>query len=279
MGDEEGDQGLQVEEATDVQSQDQGDQQEEVNPLWNDLLETLPPVLHSQVTPHLKKWDQNYQNSLQKVHSEYESFKPFKEQNIPADQINYALQLMRAIESEPEQAVKALQAYLGTTETAPVTQTQEQGQVESDVPDELFQHPKFVELQNVVQTLTQQLQTQTQVQEQRAQQEREQQEYAQIESELKQLHETHGDFDERFILSLAAAQIPTNPNITLEQCVQAYKEHVQQILTESRRPNAPKVVGTGGLAPDNQIGKNDLKDSKNRKAIVAQMLQAASNQT
>ena len=254
-----------LEEGSPVQSGIETQEQEDKhNPAWDSLLESMPSSLHSTITPHLKQWDRNYQDGINKVHSQYESFKPYVENNVTREQIDYALQIMQAIETRPQDMIKALQDYTGMSK-AEATQVvaDEQGQVETEVPDELFNHPKFLEMQQMVQTVAQHLVTQKQAEESLLQDK-------QLADELEGLKTTHGDYDEEYVLTLAMA----NPDKTLEQCVLAYKAKVTELVEQSRRAPAPKVLGQGGGAPDNQIQQSDLKDPKNRKAVIAQMLAA-----
>lgn len=235
------------------------------NPAWDSLLESMPSSLHSTITPHLKQWDRNYQDGINKVHSQYESYKPYVENNVTREQIDYALQIMQAIETRPQDMIKALQDYTGMSKAeATAVVADEQGQVETEVPEELFNHPKFLEMQKMVQTVAQHLVTQKQQEESTAQDKA-------LATELEGLKETHGDYDEEFVLTLAMA----NPDKSLEDCVLAYKAKVTEMVEKSRRAPAPKVLGQGGGAPDNQMQQSDLKDPKNRKAVIAQMLAAS----
>lgn len=231
-----------------------------LNPAWNDLLSVVPEMLHSQVTPHLEKWDKNYQDGINKVHSQYEPYKPYLEGNIAPDQINYALQLMNAIEERPADVISALQEYAGIQSGEG---TEEQGQVEESEIPEFMDHPEFQKISKMVETMAQLM-----VQQNYSQQES--QEDAALSAELDELHTKFGDYDEEWVLTRAA----NNPNVPLAKHVEAYKEFETRIRTESRRPPGPKVLGAGGIAPDNQVEVNKL-DDKGRRNLVAQMLQSA----
>lgn len=259
-------QGLEEAEASPevVETEQETSQEDKMNPAWSPMLEALPSSLHSTVTPFLKDWDRNYQDGINKVHSQYAAYKPYLENNIDPGKIDYALQIMQAVETRPEDMIKALQAYTGMSkEEATAVVAEEQGQVETEVPEELFSHPKFQEMEKMVQTVAQHLVAQKE-QEQNDEQDR------LLNAELTTLKEKHGDYDEEFVLTYAMA----HPDKSLEESVLAYKEKITQALAESRKP-APKVLGQGGAAPDNQITKTDLKDPKTRKSVIAQMLQAA----
>lgn len=235
-----------------------------LNPAWNDLLEVVPSQLHSQVTPHLEKWDRNYQESLNKVHSQYDPYQPYVDNNIAPDQINYALQLMQAIEARPAEVIKALQEYAGLTkQEATQVQAEQQGQVdaETEVPD-FINHPEFQKMNKMVETMAQLL-VQRNLTEQQSQEDQ------QLSAELEALHQSKGEFDEEWVLTRAL----NHPNESLEKHVDAYKEFVNGIISNTRKPG-PRILSAGGIAPNNQLDPKTL-DDKERRGLVAQMLQAA----
>lgn len=259
--------------------QDTGQQQEVteqepegsgLNPAWNDLLGVVPSQLHSQVTPHLEKWDRNYQESIGKVHSQYEPYKPYLDNQIAPEQINYALQLVQAIESRPAEVIQALQQFAGLEDTTQgqgqQNQTGQQGQVddETEVPD-FVNHPEFQKINEMVNAMAQILVQQNMSQQQS-------QEDQQLAEELDQLHETHGDFDEEWVLTRAL----NNPEASLEDHVKAYHQFETSIVEKVRKPG-PRVMGAGGAAPDNQVDVNKL-DGAGRRSLIAQMLQASAQQ-
>lgn len=233
------------------------------NPAWNDFLEVVPSQLHSQVTPVLSKWDQGVQQKINQVHSQYEPYKPFLEEKIAPDQINYALSVIQAIENNPKEVLQALQAYIGEDENAEQGQNNQQpGDGSTDTPDWL-NHPEFKKINDMVtsmaQIMVQQRQTETQAQED-----------ARIEGELKTLKEKHGDFDEQWVLTKALAD-----DGDLDKAVQAYKQFETSVLEKQRQPG-PKVLGAGGSVPNPTSTKG--MDSKDRRSIVQQMLANAAQQ-
>lgn len=233
-----------------------------INPAWNELLESVPSSLHSQITPHLQKWDQNYQSGIQKVHSQYEPFKPFLEKEIPVDKLQYGLQLMQAIEERPGEVMEALKRAMGVDdEVEPEGSDEEQGQDPSDIRN----HPEFKKVSEMVETMAQILVQQQQT----AQQSQEDQA---LSKELDDLHKAHGDFDEEWVLTKALAK----PDVPLEKHVAAYQEWEKGLLAKQRQPG-PKVLGAGGGAPNSQVEVSKLGD-KERRGLIAQMLQSASNQ-
>src|SRR5216117_1810141 len=61
------------------------------NPAWDGLLGKLPSQYHQAILEDLKSWDQNYNTGIQKVHSQYEPWKPFIENQVEPDEVNNAL--------------------------------------------------------------------------------------------------------------------------------------------------------------------------------------------
>ena len=236
-----------------------------INPAWNEMLEVLPSSLHSLVTPHLQKWDQNYQSGIQKVHSQYEAYKEYLDNQIAPDQINYGLNLMRAIEERPGEVMAALQQAMGIQDPPKVEEPNPDEQGQFDANTDFLNHPKLQNMEQMVNTIAQILVQQGQSQQEAAEDEA-------LSNELDQMHEKHGDFDEEWVLTKMLA----NPNIPIEKHVEAYKQFVTGIIQQQRQPG-PKVMGAGGGAPNNQIVPGQL-DDKGRRSLVAQMLEAAHQQ-
>jgi hypothetical protein len=234
-----------------------------INPAWNDLLSSVPTGLHSQITPHLNKWDQNFQSKISEVHSQYEPYKPFIENNVQADQIQYALGIMSAIEERPQEVLNALKAYIGEEEQQGLVDNSGNGPDETEQP-EWMNHPEWKKTQEMVnaiaQILVEQRQTSTQAEMD-----------SQLDQELTAAKEKFGDYDEEWVLNHAL-----NKNVTIEQAAQAYKDFENQIISKNRQPGPP-VLGAGGSVPNPSFDPSKM-DDKDRRATVAQILANAANQ-
>lgn len=249
---------------TEVSGSNEESQEVKLNPAWNELLEVVPSQLHSQVLPHLKNWDRNYQQGIDKVHSQYEPYKNYLENKVSPEQIDYAMNVVRAVEERPEEMVKALQAYMGISKSEAeevVAASEGTGEVDTEIPEELFTHPKFQQMEQTLQSVAQYLvqQQQTLANEQEDQK---------LTKELADLKTAHGEFDEEYVLTKALA----DPNKPLETHVKEYQSRISEALAAKQRTPGPKVLGNGGSAPDNQITKESLNDPKVRKSMIAQML-------
>ena len=241
-------------------------EEDALHPSWSELMGALPSSLHSTVTPYLKNRDKNYQDGINKVHSQYADYKPLIENKVPRERIDYALQVAQAIEERPADIIKALQEFTGMSKAeATEVVNGEPGQVETELPDELLQHPKFQEMERMLQTVAQHLVTQKQTEEQAKQDE-------QLTKDLETLRESKGDFDEEVVLTYAYM----NPEKSLEEAVDWAKSKITAALETQRRP-APRVLGQGGGTVNSQITPDQMKNPQDRKAVIAQML-AAGNQ-
>lgn len=240
-----------------------------LNPAWSELLGVVPSDLHSQVTPHLQEWDKNFQTKINEVHSQYAPYKPLVESQVPYEQIQYAMSVMQAIDSEPLKVIEALQNYAKANGLLQeeLSGTEQQGQVdETEIPEEWLKHPAIQQMQQQIQTVAQFLVQQETAKSDSA-------EDAKLQSELETLRQQHGEYDEEWVLTRAL----NNPDAKLEDHVKAYKQFEQGIIAKQRQPG-PKVMGGGGVAPDNQVDVKAL-DDKGRRAYIASLLQGANQQS
>lgn len=234
-----------------------------INPAWNELLDVMPSSLHSQITPHLSKWDQNFQTKVNEVHSQYEPYKPFLENQVNPEQINYALGILQAIEERPDEVLKALQAFIGEEDNTKQQGLPTQDNGPSEQP-EWMQHPEWIKTQEmlntVAQLMVQQRQTETQQAEDNA-----------LDAELTAAKTTYGEYDEEWVLTKMY-----NAGLSVDDAVKAYKEFESSVASRNQKPGPP-VLGPGGSIPNQDYKPSNL-DSKGKRAIVAQMLQQHAQQ-
>ena len=242
---------------------------EGINPAWNDLLSDLPAGLHSQVVPHLKKWDQNYQTGIEKVHSKYAPFKPFVDKGIDPQIVEWGTNLALGLQSKPGDVINAMVAYArenGITLEEAMEEMEEAANEQGLSNDEV--DPQISQLTQTVQELQSKVQ-------QSEQEKAEQAELEAIQAEVKELTEKYGEFDEEWVLTRALS----DPSNSIENAVKAFKELEKSILERNQtpvRPGAPQVLGPGGTAPT--AGNEAPASPAERKKLVQQMLQQ-SNQS
>lgn len=238
---------------------------EGINPAWNDLLGTIPEDLHSQVTPHLRNWDTNFNNKVQEVQSEWAPFKEFKEAGINPEQLRMGLGVMQAINDDPRKVYDLLaqQFNFGANNGQGDNEPQfsdEYNTLPQEVRDKLA---KFDEVQKNLDTLTQwaaqQQQTMTESQAQ-------QQEDAALEQTMSNLKAKYGEFNEQFVLAQMFAG--SDPDTAVKE----YQQLVETISSDAQRPKAPKILGSGSIVPGESGLDPKKMDSKQTKDFVVQML-------
>jgi len=245
-------------------SPDAGDNTPGPNPAWNDVLSVLPEQFHQVVTPHFQKWDDSANQRIESVNSqlkEFESYKPFAEHGITSDEIEQGLRLMYEINNNPQNVYNALQnAYNFNQQQAAAneeTETDEDNPagLPPEVMEKLSQHDGL--LQAVSQIVLNDAKAKQDAQADVA-----------LETELSQLKEAHGEYDEDYVLTKMMS------GMSGEDAVKSYQALVQSLAP---KPFAPNVLGnssgSGAGLPSNAIDPTKLsgKDTRN---LVAQMLAA-----
>lgn len=235
-----------------------------INPAWNPLLEQLPTSLHGMVTPHLKTWDQNYQQGLQKVHSEYESWKPFQEAGLDPDALYQGYQIQQALEADPEKFVQAVMEHYGVTFPQQGQQPEEEiGEEEPGLYD-INQDPEFQRYGQMTEKMAELLIAQQQ-------EAADQQSDAALDADLADARKNMGEFDEDYVLQRILyyqEDVPT--------AVKSYQTHVEGIISQHRNPatSAPVIMGSGGGTPAQNTVVNNMSP-QDRRALIAQTLAAA----
>lgn len=247
-------------------------QQEEVkfNQAWNPLLEKLPTSLHNLVTPHLKEWDRNYNEGIQKVHSQYAPYKPFLESQVDPEAINNALLISNALENDPTGLISQLiDYYKYEVPKQPVEQGQgnqpQDESVDEGIPYDVTQHPEFQRMAKMVELLGQNTLQQTEAQ---LQMEAD----AQIEKDFAEAKQRLGDFDESQV-----AQIMYLQQVDIDTAVKMHNDMVQNILQKHRSPgqSAPVLMGGGGGLPSKQTNVSKMTEAQRRQLIVQTLAENA----
>lgn len=92
--------GEEIQSTTDnVQEQSNG------NPAWDEALGAIPPEFHGHLKDHFSKWDKGVQTRFEKVQQEFsplKAYKEFAERNVPTKDIEQALQVYQAINTQPK---------------------------------------------------------------------------------------------------------------------------------------------------------------------------------
>lgn len=231
-----------------------------INPAWNDMLGIIPEDLHSQVTPHLRNWDTNFNTKVQQVQSEYAPFAEFKEAGVSPEQIRMSMGLAKALEDNPKQVYDLL-AQQFNFGAGP-------GQGDPDVvDDELADLPDAVKQKlEMFDAVQKQLDTLTQWAVTQQNSSAEAQEDQALENLMANLKTEHGEFDEHYVLSKMQAGMDP------KDAVADYNSFVERITTDAQRPKAPKILGSGSIIPGEQGVDPRKLNPQATKDLVTQML-------
>lgn len=249
-----------------------------IHPAYQEILDSLPESLHSQVIPTLKKWDEGVQKKINDLHTTYDPYKNFIENNVPTDYIEQAIVLMDSFNENPEEVVaKAVEHYnLDWAQKAELEkQLKEAERVNRSSNDDddddlvdLEEDERFLEVQKT----TKELAEWRKAQEEEREAAKEQKEYEDLMSDL---HEKHGEFDDTVVTALLASGMDG------EKAVKRYEEIVNQAaakISNQGVPTPPKVLGGNGSSgsgiPHNDISFGKMKQS-DVNAVVAEMLSKA----
>jgi len=235
------------------------------NPAWNNLMEKLPSALHPMITPELKSWDEKFQQQLQQVHSQYEPYKPFLDNQVSPEALQQAYDLFELINTNPQLVYEQMQSFYGFGGQGQ-EENNTQGQPQGDEPfdfnnpeADITQHPQFKALAENQQALAQFF-VQQQEAEKLAAAEK------QIDAELATVKEQYPNLDELLIFQTA-----TGGNMTLTQAAQMLNHQYEQMLQQSRQP-APRVFSATGGVPAQQPVDPAKLDAKGTKSLVADIL-------
>ena len=238
------------------------------NPAWNDVLGVLPEQFHSVVTPHFQKWDQAAQSRIEAANAKVAEFEPyaaFAQHGIEPSEIENGLRLMYEINNDPKRVWEALAQTYGLGANTENEQDPNGASANQDPAN--FQDPRFDQLQQGIELVSQVV-----LREQQAKANAEAD--AALDTELSNLREKHGDYNERFVLAMM------QNGMTGEQAVQEWQSIRNETLQNNPRPFAPNVMGNSGGGsgyPSQAIDPTKLSGKETRN-LVAEMLAAAQAQ-
>lgn len=244
-----------------------GNDQSGFNPAWNPVLEKLPTEFHKLIQPDLQSWDKKFEEQLQQVQSRFDPYKEFVDNQIPPEQLQTALQLMAVIDADPRGFHDQMEKFYAD----------EWGQgPQSDNSDDMFelggeeetqdwtQHPKAQELIRNQEAMVQFFQ-------QQAEQQKQAEDDANLETQLAELKQQHGEFDETVVIPLAMN------GMSLEDAVQKYFT-LTAGTRQTASDGAPAVFRPSGAIPSTQPDPAQWTAKQTRQSVAAILQQAKEGQ-
>lgn len=228
------------------------------HPAWNDVLGHIPPEFHPKIQPTLQSWDDNFKQ----VQEQFAPYKSFAESGVPAEDIQQALHIFGIINNDPKQFYEMTGKFLREQgilqDEEPVTQGQQEYQNEIQEEDD----PRFKTYEDNMKIMAEALHglyaEKNQAQEDRA-----------LDAELTRLREVHGDFDEQFVLNVAA-----NNGGDLTKAIETYNGIVAKAVGTPRPGSGlPTPVAPGGAYPSQKVNPAEL-DSSGTKDLVVEFLKS-----
>lgn len=246
------------------------------HPAWEEILSgaEVPEAYKPLLRKTFQQWDEGVNKKFEELHqvqSQFEPYKPFIENNVEPQQLERAYQIMQMIEKNPEGFYQQMGDFYKFNQ-GQTAQASGQGQQVDDVDEydisgeEETPDPRYQQLEQQQQLIAQAL-VQMHQKEENAAADR------QLEAELAQLREERGEFDENFVLNVAA-----NTNGDLKGAVDKYFEIVASVQGKPRPgSNFPKVVSPSSGTPQTPVNPAEL-DSRGTKDLALQVLQRMNTQ-
>ena len=214
---------------------------------WNEFVSAIPEDRRAELGPKLKERVSGY--------SALTGWEDLHKSGITPDQASTALGLFATIENNPREVYDTIGKHLGITASQAEDIVEQLEENEGD--------PRLATLQQQVEVLTQIALAQRQMTAQEAQQA--EQDKA-VEKEISDVIKKYGDVPEDELVMRML-----HKGMTAEQAYQEYTGRANELM--KRRP-APRIMGSGGVAPSNAIDVKKL-DNAGTKSLVAQMIEHA----
>lgn len=232
---------------------------ENTDSLANPFLQGVDEADRAVVEKYIKDWDANVTRKFQEIH---ENYRPYKDLGAEPEVLGNAMQLFMALNNDPAETLRLLQEgykdYMadfddplegGTHQTLP--------EYEGLPPAAADEIKMLREKVSKFDSFMQESMTEKQ----------QQAEMAQLDKVLKDMHNKHGDFDEDYVLvQLANGHSP-------EDAIKKYNAFVDKVVGSQSKKPAPRLP-SGGSLPNGQVDASKIKNPKDRKALVQQILAA-----
>jgi hypothetical protein len=230
----------------------------------NGILKGIPEQDRAIVAKYIKDWDGNVTKKFQSIHEEY---KPYKDLGAP-EEIAEALQYIQLLNDDPvtfvQKAIEALTEEGMWNVSDSNTNVNGNEGTGSSLPEYEGLPPAFVqEFQSMKSMLEEFGKTASEVKQTVAQKEQ----LEQVDNLMKTLHNTHGDFEEEYVLmKLSQGAKP-------EEAIKAWQDTLSKYSSPPRKP-APTIINGAGSVPAGQVDLSKL-DKSQRTALMVSALNNA----
>lgn len=245
--------------------------EETVNPAWEPLLSALPKDIHNVVKPHLKTWDDNYNN----LQTKYKPYEPYLEQDPRV--LEAGLTVLDQIQNNPKQLYENLVEYM---KQQGVWEELQQPQQSQQLPEEdLANDPWKVEFEKRQAALDERAaQLDAYVQQQVYERE-----VQSIESDIKaQVDAVMAKYpnavDKEDLVGRLGVQLQMGQPFNAEKAYQDQRATFQRLYEQQYkgRPSPQIIPTTGTPAPSLEVKPEDM-DEEQRMDYFKHLLDIANN--
>lgn len=228
-----------------------------------DFLSTVPEGERPILQKHLTEWDRNVQKKFQEtkdLQSQVEPWQEFTTNGYTPEYLKQAAQLARMIEDDPQKVYEALVEQYGYGADQGVADQEEE--ISSDSNGEMPGWAK--QQQEVLETLANIILGQQE--EKKASQAE-----VQLDQYMSWLHETHGEFDDEYVLA------GIGQGMDGVEAVQRYNSIIEKAVSSRPGSSAPPIMNSGGGLPSQAVDPASLS-SKEVKDLMTNLLTQANAQ-
>lgn len=245
------------------------------HPAYQEILQSIPASLHEAILPTLKSWDEGVNKKLADVQSQYEPLKAY--QGVDPSNIDAGLQLIQALNSDPQAFYKNLAEYYKFGEESGQGNAS-QTEVDLSEVDDLSNHPQFKQLQQMQEQIAAQLNQSQQAQATKDAELWLSSKQAEIATDLKDTHKIAelSNQDWNYILTNAKIEAESTNDFdkALDNAKTNYVSFVQRYQPQPAIPVAPNVLPPNGSVPATNFNSSSMTEDQ-RKVLMAQMLTQA----
>lgn len=234
------------------------DPEDNVSP-WNDALSIVPEEYHEGLTSVFNNWNSSRESELSKIRSDYSQYQPFLDNQISFEELQQGYGLIKAVYEDPEKVVQAIREAFGV-ETDPSTETTDDPNDDPTIP---------AEYRNQLEYQDRMIKTMADLMLKQREEALAAEESKELDKKLAELKQTHGNFDEFVVLSIAA-----NMNGDIDKALEVYRGSVGN-SGGGNSSLAPRLLSPGGSAPSHRSIDPTKMSSSDRKNLIVDMLKAS----